>query len=293
VGGFFGNPDGELLTRWLQVGAFQPFYRGHAHLDSKRREPWVFPEPYLSAMRTAIRSRYVLQPYLYTLFHEASQTGVPVVRPLWMEFPAEEALFAEEESFMLGEALLVAPVTQAGATSVAVRFPAGSRWFRFDGALSLGAPEAGEGALQPAPLDGWAPAWLRGGSVVPRMERVRRATRQQQHDPLTLVVGLDGEGRAEGRFFWDDGASAPGGRVLRQLRFAGGRLSNTDAAAPGAASGFECRNVVERIVVAGLIQAPTAVTAAGRNCDFEWTNGVLTVRRPQLPIAENWELQLK
>ena len=289
VGGFFGNPDGELLTRWLQLGAFQPFFRGHAHLDSKRREPWVFPEPYLSAMRSAIRARYALMPYLYTLFHEAAQTGVPVVRPLWMEFPEQPALFAEEDEFMLGAALLVVPVTQPGATTVAARFP-GSRWFRFDGTLA--SPAAGE--QQAAPLEAGAPVWLRGGSIVPRMERVRRATRQQQHDPLTLVVGLDAAGRAEGRFFWDDGVSAAGGHVLRLLRFAAGRLSNADGAGPGAAAAaFECRNVVERIVVAGLPAAPAAVLAAGRSCDFDWADSVLTVRRPQLPIAQNWEIEFR
>lgn len=62
VGGFFGNPDGELMMRWYQTGAFQPFFRSHAHLDSKRREPWLFGEPWTSRIRAAIRNRYTLLP---------------------------------------------------------------------------------------------------------------------------------------------------------------------------------------------------------------------------------------
>lgn len=71
VGGFFGNPDADLLTRWYQVGAYYPFFRGHAHLDTKRREPWLFGEPYTTLIRDAIRTRYALLPYVYTVFYEA------------------------------------------------------------------------------------------------------------------------------------------------------------------------------------------------------------------------------
>ncbi|KAJ9049304.1 glucosidase II [Entomophthora muscae] len=80
VGGFFGNPEPELLTRWYQAGAFQPFFRGHAHIDSKRREPWLFGEPYTSQIRTAIRNRYHLLPYWYTLFFQNSFDGVSPMR---------------------------------------------------------------------------------------------------------------------------------------------------------------------------------------------------------------------
>ena len=51
VGGFFGNPDAELMTRWMQAGAYQPFFRGHAHHDAKRREPWMFGDEWMIRMR--------------------------------------------------------------------------------------------------------------------------------------------------------------------------------------------------------------------------------------------------
>jgi mannosyl-oligosaccharide alpha-1,3-glucosidase len=80
VGGFFGNPDPQLLTRWYQTGALQPFFRAHAHIDTKRREPWVFGDPWTSLIRDAIKLRYQLIPYIYTLFYESHLTGVPPMR---------------------------------------------------------------------------------------------------------------------------------------------------------------------------------------------------------------------
>jgi alpha 1,3-glucosidase len=68
VGGFFGNPDVELLTRWYQLGAYYPFFRGHAHLETQRREPWLFGDEATARIRSAIRGRYALLPYMYTLF---------------------------------------------------------------------------------------------------------------------------------------------------------------------------------------------------------------------------------
>ena len=75
VGGFFGNPDAELMVRWYQLGAFYPFFRGHAHLETARREPWLFGEETTARIRAAIRSRYALLPYLYSLFRHANLDG--------------------------------------------------------------------------------------------------------------------------------------------------------------------------------------------------------------------------
>ena len=75
VGGFFGNPSAELMVRWYQLGAFYPFFRGHAHLETARREPWLFGDEATGRIRAAIRSRYALLPYLYTLFRHANLDG--------------------------------------------------------------------------------------------------------------------------------------------------------------------------------------------------------------------------
>ena len=80
VGGFFGNPERDMLVRWYQVGAFQPFFRAHAHIDTKRREPYLLEEPYKSMLRDILRLRYSMLPIWYTAFREASVTGIPVLR---------------------------------------------------------------------------------------------------------------------------------------------------------------------------------------------------------------------
>lgn len=80
VGGFFGDPDAELMTRWMQAGAYQPFFRGHAHHDAKRREPWMFGDETMIRLRRAAMTRYALLPYWYTVFWQAGVTGMPVMR---------------------------------------------------------------------------------------------------------------------------------------------------------------------------------------------------------------------
>ena len=80
VGGFFGNPDAEMLVRWYAVGVFSPFFRAHAHIDTKRREPYLLDEPHKSIVRDMLRLRYAMLPVWYTAFREASVRGLPVVR---------------------------------------------------------------------------------------------------------------------------------------------------------------------------------------------------------------------
>lgn len=80
VGGFFKNPEPELLVRWYQMGAYQPFFRAHAHLDTGRREPWLLPSQYHDIIRDALGQRYSLLPFWYTLFYQAHREGIPVMR---------------------------------------------------------------------------------------------------------------------------------------------------------------------------------------------------------------------
>ena len=80
VGGFFGNPEPEMLVRWYHVGIFMPFFRAHAHIDTKRREPYLLAEPHKSYVRDIIRLRYTMLPIWYTAFRETSETGLPILR---------------------------------------------------------------------------------------------------------------------------------------------------------------------------------------------------------------------
>jgi alpha-glucosidase len=125
VGGFFGDGNGELLARWTEFGAFQPFCRNHSALGTKRQEPWAFGEPYESVCREMLQLRMRLLPYLYTLFEECHRTGAPVLRPLLFDFPADETTYAADDEFLLGPSLLVAPITRPGIEHRHVYLPAG------------------------------------------------------------------------------------------------------------------------------------------------------------------------
>jgi mannosyl-oligosaccharide alpha-1,3-glucosidase len=86
VGGFFGNPPPEMLVRWYGAGIFAPFFRAHAHIDTKRREPYLLEEPYKSIVHKLLRLRYSLLPVWYTAFREASVKGLPILRSVPLEF---------------------------------------------------------------------------------------------------------------------------------------------------------------------------------------------------------------
>jgi alpha 1,3-glucosidase len=124
VGGFFYNPNGELMVRWYQIGALQPFFRAHAHIDTKRREPWLYGEPYTTLMGQAVERRIKMLPYIYTLFEESSRTGNPIMRSMMQEFPDDEETFGMDSQYMFGEALVVKPVIEEGQKSVETYLPA-------------------------------------------------------------------------------------------------------------------------------------------------------------------------
>jgi alpha 1,3-glucosidase len=136
VGGFFGNPEAELLVRWYQAGAFSPFFRGHAHIgmfcniflliltETQRREPWLFGESNTNIIREAIAFRYTLLAHYYTLAKHASLTTLPILRPLFMQYPDQPDTYNIQDAFIVGSDLLVRPVTKAGEQSVNVFLPA-------------------------------------------------------------------------------------------------------------------------------------------------------------------------
>ena len=88
----------------------------------------MFGEPYTSIARSAAMQRYSLLPLWYTIFYEAYATGLPVMRPMFLEFPEDSSTFAMDHQWMLGSALLVAPVTNERQTSVQVYLPSEGEW---------------------------------------------------------------------------------------------------------------------------------------------------------------------
>ncbi|WP_243029773.1 TIM-barrel domain-containing protein [Thermus altitudinis] len=211
IGGFSGDPSPELYLRWFQMAAFTPFFRLHSARWTKRREPWRLGEEVLAGVRWAMGLREGLLPYLYTLAYEASHQGLPLLRPLFLaggpyRDPPHGASLGE--AFLLGKALLVAPVLEEGARAKEVPLPPG-RWY----------PWQGDGALEgpgwvrlPAPLDR-IPLLVRGGSLLPLL----------QEEGLTLHL-YPGEEGAQGLLYWDEGDGAGAYRLdrFRAQRVEGG-----------------------------------------------------------------------
>jgi alpha-glucosidase len=109
MGGYALNTSPELFGQWISMGAFFPFMRGHAEKGTNNKEPWAFGKETEDVSRTALNRRYRLLPYFYTLFYEASETGMPVMRPVFFADSKDISLRNEEQAFLLGDNLLIVP----------------------------------------------------------------------------------------------------------------------------------------------------------------------------------------
>jgi alpha-glucosidase len=203
IGGFAHHASPELLARWTQMGALFPFCRNHSALDTIRQEPWAFGPEVEAICRRYLELRYQWIPYIYSLFYEASQSGVPVMRPLLLEYPDDETTWTLSDQFLLGRDILVAPVFRPGVQKRLVYLPEGTWYDYWTGDAFAGAQHI----VAPAPLD-TMPIYIRQGAIVPSHP-------VQQHidfatvDQLTLT--MYGFTEAENTFvlYEDDGHSLP------------------------------------------------------------------------------------
>lgn len=209
IGGFSGSPTPELHTRWFQMAAFMPLFRTHSARGTARREPWSFDSETLEILRRFLRLRHSLIPYLYTLAWRTSERGVPPVRPLfWIDLQDRQS-WAVEDAFMLGDALLVAPVFEANARSRHVYLPAGA-WYDF---WEEGRYPGSQHVEFSAPLER-IPVLARAGTILPT----------QRGEALALDIYPTAAGRAKGEVFSDAGDGYGDWRLDRfNLRQEGGQ----------------------------------------------------------------------
>ncbi len=232
VGGFIGSPQMDLLTKWIELGAFQPIDRDHTTKGSKDQEPWVGGPEQEAIRRKYIEERYRLMPYLYTTAEEMARTGLPIVRPLFLEFPDAAPdrhpidLDAPGE-FLFGPDILVAPPAFPDKTDdYQVMLPPGTWYDYWTGtqinrrkAVESRDPEqkniqegaqADEKPITITPTLAVMPLYVRGGSVIPEQPLVQ-STMQKPVGPLTLRVypgPADSTGRTcDGQVYLDDGIS--------------------------------------------------------------------------------------
>ena len=184
IGGFCENSNGQLVAEWTALGVYFPFVRNHNTKGTVAQEPWAFTQEVLDACRTAINRRYRLMPYIYTLFREASTTGMPVMRPLFMADSKDLNLRSEDRAFLLGGDLMIRP-----------------QW-----AEHTAMPQQEWQCLE---LEETADSYQcelrqRPGSVIP-LANLAQSTATLRTDSLTLLVCVDGEGKAVGQLYEDEG----------------------------------------------------------------------------------------
>ena len=198
VGGFWGDANGELLPRSPDFAISHPFCRTHPAIATRRQEPWAFGEPFTSVCRKMLKLRQRLIPYLYTLFEGCHRSGAPILRALLFEYPEDETTYTTDDEFLLGEALLVAPITRPGIEHRHVYLPQ-ETWFhywtgeRFDGPAHV---------LAPAPL-GEPPLYVKANTAVPMGPEMDH-TGERAVDPLTLLL-YPAEGAGESALYEDAG----------------------------------------------------------------------------------------
>jgi len=203
IGGFAGPaPSADLLTRWIELGAFQPLFRDHAAKGRPQQEVWVHGPEHEAIRRRYIEARYRLAPYLYAAAETASRTGLPVMRPVFLNFPAEAGRVAPgagDTPFMLGEDLLIAPAPAiADPGRFTVRLPGGG-WTDY----WTGARIDGETTEETFQLDR-LPVFVRPGAILPHQPLVQSLS-EKPSGPLELQIypGPD----CRGRLYADDGES--------------------------------------------------------------------------------------
>lgn len=296
VGGFTKNPSKELLERWYQAGAFQPFFRAHSDNRTKRREPYLFPEDTKLVIRDAIRKRYTYLPFWYVLFFEHERYGFPVMRPLLSHYPHDPETFAIDNQYLLADRLLIHPVTEKGATKVNVYFPRhnvagnGDLWYDIDDYTVY----SSSGYFS-FPVNRYKiPVFQRGGTILPKREYVRQASTWMKYDPYTLVVCLDKFKHANGTIYADDEKSYEyrnGKYIYAHIEYKNNQLSSKliDANAS-----FDTFISIERIVIAGLDKAPETATFSTATkrviLNVFKDKHSSSIQNVGVNIAENWTI---
>ncbi len=216
----------ELYVRWFEYGAFQPNFRSHG--SRNHNEVWSYGKQAEPILEKYLRLRYQLMPYIYSLGFSAHQTGAPFMRGLFMDFPHDPRVVNLGDEYMFGPALLVAPVTEQGATTRSVYLPAGTDWYNYWTNERL---KGGQTIVAAAPID-TIPLFVRAGSILPLGEPIESTNEQQNIARLRIYPGAD----ADFLLYQDDGKTydyESGKSELTHLHWAdaSGKFTSTGAKA--------------------------------------------------------------
>ena len=201
IGGFTGGATIPLFIRWMQIGSFIPYYRNHSALNTKASEPWTYGEDALEISRSYINLRYKLMPYLYSTFYEATQDGLPIMRFLAINYPADPEVFSEphQNQYLFGQSFMVAPFESTKEFG-RIYFPEGTWYDLYNDTKYDGKKEV----VQPLTISR-LPVFVKGSSIVP-MQSLVQTTAQMPEDTLVLHV-WNGTQPNTFTYYEDDGKS--------------------------------------------------------------------------------------
>ena len=198
VSGFGLDSSEELFIRWMEMGPFIPIFRNHSNMYTRRQEPWAFGPRAEKIAKKSIELRYELLPYIYDLYYISHKEGLPIFRPMIMEYEKDMNLLNMREQFMLGENMLVAPVLYEGERSKTVYLPKGS-WFNY---FTMEKLQGGKWYKLPCELDEIL-VFVKEGAIIPTYNKKFRNVKERPKNILLKVFGEN----AKGFHYNDDGHS--------------------------------------------------------------------------------------
>ncbi len=201
IGGFIGTPSNSLFARWIQIGAFNPYFRNHAAVNTQSSEPWTHGEEVLEISRNYINLRYKLMPYLYSTFFEATQNGLPVMRTLAIDYTFDANVFYTQfqNQYLFGKAFMVLPFESTKEFGKAY-FPKGL-WY------DLYTDEEQDGGTEKilSLSKNKLPVYVKESSIVP-MQSLVQSTQEKPTDTLVIHV-YKGNIKNSFVYYEDDGQS--------------------------------------------------------------------------------------
>ncbi|MCX0395172.1 glycoside hydrolase family 31 protein [Clostridium perfringens] len=196
VSGFGLDSSEELFIRWMEMGPFIPIFRNHSNMYTRRQEPWAFGPRAEKIAKKSIELRYELLPYIYDLYYISHKEGLPIFRPMIMEYEKDMNLLNMREQFMLGENMIVAPVLYEGERSKTVYLPKGI-WFNY---FTMEKLQGGKWYKLPCELDEIL-VFVKEGAIIPTYNKKFRNVKERPKNILLKVFGEN----AKGFYYNDDG----------------------------------------------------------------------------------------
>jgi alpha-D-xyloside xylohydrolase len=193
VGNYEDYP--ELFVRWFEWGTFQPVMRAHG--ERMHNEVWAYGKQAEGILSKYLRLRYELMPYIYSLGYGSYLTGAPYTRALFMDFPNDPKVSNIPDEYMFGSAILVAPVSEQGATSRSVYLPAGCDWYNYWTNEKI---KGGQTITASAPID-TIPLFVRAGSIIPLGSTILSTQEPQNIASVRVYPGAN----TDFTLFSDDG----------------------------------------------------------------------------------------